>query len=90
MSKLWKNAVKKLKYESGITLIALIVTLTVMLLLSGISIAVLTGENGIITVAREASFRQDLQKIVENVNLAIFDCEFYGDTIDKRFTRGTL
>ena len=34
------------KQEKGITLIALIVTIIVLLILAGISIAMLTGENG--------------------------------------------
>lgn len=36
---------KKNKGESGITLIALIVTIIVLLILAGVSIAMLTGEN---------------------------------------------
>ena len=38
-----KTKVKK--YDGGITLIALIVTIIVLLILAGISIAMLTGEN---------------------------------------------
>ena len=36
---------KKLKNKQGITLIALIVTIIVLLILAGVSIAMLTGEN---------------------------------------------
>ena len=38
--------------ESGITLIALVVTIVVLLILAGVSISMLIGENGIITQAR--------------------------------------
>ena len=40
--------------EKGITLIALVVTIVVLLILAGVSISMLTGENGIITQAQDA------------------------------------
>ena len=40
--------------EKGITLIALIVTIIVLLILASVSIAMLTGENGILTQAQKA------------------------------------
>lgn len=42
------------KLERGITLIALVITIIVLLILAGISIATLTGENGILTRSNEA------------------------------------
>ena len=42
------------KQENGITLIALVVTIIVLLILAGISIAMLTGQNGILNRAAEA------------------------------------
>ena len=39
---------KKTKRQSGITLIALVVTIIVLLILAGVSIAMLTGQNGIL------------------------------------------
>ena len=41
--------------EDGITLIALVVTIVVLLILAAVSIGMLTGENGLITRAQEAS-----------------------------------
>ncbi|MCI8636954.1 MAG: hypothetical protein HFJ36_03755, partial [Clostridia bacterium] len=38
----------KPKKEKGITLIALVITIIVLLILAGIAIATLTGENGIL------------------------------------------
>ena len=46
-----KNIVKK---QTGITLIALVITIIVLLILAGISIAMLTGNNGILTQANQA------------------------------------
>ena len=45
---------EKLKNMKGITLIALVITIIVLLILAGVSIAMLTGENGIITQAQKA------------------------------------
>ena len=42
------------KKERGITLIALVITIIVLLILAGITIAALSGENGILTRATEA------------------------------------
>ena len=43
---------RKQKKEKGITLIALVITIIVLLILAGVSIAMLTGENGILTQAQ--------------------------------------
>ena len=45
---------EKLKQKKGITLIALVITIIVLLILAGVSIAMLTGENGILTQAQRA------------------------------------
>ena len=45
---------KKEKHTRGITLIALVITIIVLLILAGVSIATLTGENGILTQAQNA------------------------------------
>ena len=39
---------RKTKKQAGITLIALIVTIVILLILAGISIGILTGDNGLI------------------------------------------
>ena len=44
----------KLKTNKGITLIALVITIIVLLILAGVSIAMLTGENGLLTKASES------------------------------------
>lgn len=41
-------------YNRGITLISLIITIVVLLILAGVSLATLIGENGIITMAKQA------------------------------------
>ena len=43
-----------LNSSKGITLIALVVTIIILIILAGISISMLTGQNGILTRAAEA------------------------------------
>ena len=45
---------KKLRKNNGITLIALVITIIVLLILAGVTIATLTGDNGILTQANKA------------------------------------
>ena len=42
-----------LKGQKGITLVALVVTIIVLIILAGVSIALVLGDNGIVTKARE-------------------------------------
>ena len=62
---------KNKRKESGITLIALVVTIVVLLILAGVSISMLTGENGIITQAIEAQEKTDIADEKERVELAV-------------------
>ena len=50
----------KEKSNKGITLIALVVTIVVLLILAGITIATLTGENGMLAKATQA--KEEYQK----------------------------
>ena len=51
MKKVYKNA--------GITLIALVITIIVMLILAGISLNATIGENGVLAQARNAKIAQE-------------------------------
>lgn len=59
-----------MKNNKGITLIALVVTIIVLLILAGISIAMLTGDNGILTNASKASTTNAYYGAEEQVKLA--------------------
>ena len=48
--------IEQSKENVGITLIALVVTIVVLLILAGISISMLTEQNGILKQAGKASF----------------------------------
>lgn len=47
------------KKERGITLVALVVTIVVLLILAGVSISMVLGNNGIVTKAKETQKAQD-------------------------------
>ena len=57
--------------EKGITLIALVVTIVVLLILAGVSISMLTGENGIITQAQQANIKNDNGTVLEALRLKL-------------------
>ena len=61
--------------ENGITLIALVITIIVLLLLAGVAIATLTGENGLITRAKQAKKTQIEAEIKESLILAVQDLQ---------------
>ena len=62
-----------MKEGKGITLIALVVKIVVLLILAGASIAMLTGNNGIITQAKTAKQENKKGEIKEELELEIAD-----------------
>ena len=67
--KMQKRNKRDLK-ERGITLIALVVTIVVLLILAGVSINALFSDNGIIDRAKDAQNKMDeaTQKDLEEIN----------------------
>ena len=55
------------KEQKGVTLIALVITIIVLLILAGVSIAMLTGDNGILNKSTKAAASQ---KVAEARDLA--------------------
>ena len=64
-----KEKIKQLKNKNGITLIALVVTIIVLIILAGVSISLVLGDNGIITKAKEGKQNTELAKGEEEVQL---------------------
>ena len=60
---------KMKKNTRGITLIALVITIIVLLILAGITIAALSGDNGILTRAKEAKEKTELAQRDEEKTL---------------------
>lgn len=69
--------------NKGITLIALVITVVVLLILAGITIGTLTGDNGVIKKAKEA--KEDTEKIgvEEQIEMAILK-------VEKKYINPTL
>ena len=61
--------------NKGITLIALVVTIVILLILASISIGALTGDNGIINQAHTAKENTEIASWEEQIDLAIIDAE---------------
>ena len=83
---------KKFNEKRGITLIALVVTIIVLLILAGISISMLTGQNGILNRAGEAKEKTGTSNVEEQRKLAqaealmnLEDTTYQGVTIPQGF-----
>ena len=74
---------KKLKKKkNGITLISLVVTIIILLILAGISIGMLSGDNGVLRQAGNAKTQTDIaeeKEILQTASLATISKEKYGD-----------
>ena len=64
-----ENKIKNFDRNKGITLIALVITIIVLLILAGISIMTLTGDNGILKRATEAQEKTEGATAQEKVEL---------------------
>ena len=65
----------KTKEMKGITLIALVITIVVLLILAGVSINLLLGDNGIITKAKEAKDSYSKSAVKEKVGFLLNEYE---------------
>ena len=79
--------IKNNKMSAGITLIALVVTIIVLLLLAGISIQTLLGNNSIFNRAGQASEWSEIAKVEELANLELID-NLIGVKIENEAQKG--
>lgn len=63
----------QMKKTNGITLIALVITIIVMLILAGVSISLIAGENGILKRATQAVDTHKQATVVEEAQMAFVD-----------------
>ena len=66
-----QNLKERVNGKNGITLIALVITIIVLLILAGVTIATLTGDNGILTKAQSAKEKNAQKTVEEQINLAV-------------------
>lgn len=60
-----------MREKKGITLIALVVTIVILIILAAVSINMLIGENGLIQQAKESSIKQDNSTVMETLSMLI-------------------
>lgn len=60
----------KLKNKSGITIIALVITIVVILILAGVSVSMISGNSGIIIQAQGAKEKAAIAEVEELANSA--------------------
>ncbi len=82
-----ENQVKNItRKQTGITLIALVITIIVLLILAGVSIAMLTGNNGILTQAKSAKENTEAAKEQEEKDLDKMNSYINEKTIKDNYT----
>lgn len=63
------------KEQKGITLVALVITIIVLLILAGVSISLVLGNNGVLTQASGAVTATNIAKVREDVGMALSSME---------------
>ena len=69
---------------NGITLIALVITIIVLLILAGVTIAVLTGDNGVLNKSKESKIENEIGKEKEQLSLAMTSMRFEDEKVKKK------
>ena len=72
--------------ERGITLIALVITIIILLILAGVTISAIFGEEGPIARAQEASFKTEIAKAKEQFDIYVSEKK----VLNQEFEIGTL
>ena len=65
--------------QKGITLVALVITIIVLLILAGVTIASLSGDNGILNRGKEAKTKTNIQNAKDLINTEVTEhiTEYY-------------
>lgn len=75
----WAQRKKKIKKETaGITLIALVITIVVLLIITGVTIGSITKDESIITEAKEGNSQAQKESILEQI-----EADLYTEKIKK-------
>ena len=67
--KMKKLRIARMQTQKGITLLALIITVIVLLILAGITIGTITGDESTIVNASKAKFKTEIKDIEEKIEL---------------------
>ncbi len=68
-----------MKKNNGITLIALVITIIVLLILAGVSIAMITSQDGILGKAKDAKAKNEVGALMDDIAVKVSDlqAEYY-------------
>ena len=64
-----------MKKQRGITLLALVITIIIMLILAGVTINAMTGDNGLLSRAKQAKTEQLKAQAEESIKTAIMEIQ---------------
>lgn len=79
-----------MKKTNGITLIVLVITIIILLILSGIVIATLMGENGLISKTKQAKEKYLISEAKEKLELAIANLRIEQEEKGEELTKENL
>ena len=77
-----------MKNQKGITLVALVITIIVLLILAGVSISLVVGNNGVLTNATKAVSTNNEAAAEQDVKMAVASC--YTDYMSAWATNGNV
>lgn len=72
-----------LKDKKGITLVTLVITISILLILAGITITSLTSDNGLIKKANEARTQTDIDREKEGIMVSVVTTKMNKEEFDK-------
>lgn len=80
------------KGEKGITLVALVVTIVVLLILAGVSISLVVGQNGMISKAKKTQVEQDRAYVRDTIETALksLEIDYLSSTLADPSTVATM
>ena len=78
---------KQIRNKKGITLIALVITIIILLILAGVALSLVTGENGILKRATNAVDKHNEAVAKEQVELLIAD--YQTEWYEEKYVNGT-
>ena len=81
---------QKLKNEKGITLVALVITIIVLLILAGVTLSMVMGESGIFGKANSAKEKTQLSNAEETIKLAVLENQVKSVSGDVALTNDQL
>ena len=78
---------RNIKKEKGITLVSLVVTIIVLILLAGVSVHLVLGNNGIITKAQEAKKKQIISEAKDNIGMEIVSAQIEATETENQLNK---